>query len=67
MQALQLALEALRAAVLSFSDDLEWLEFPDLGFSRAVPVFLGKQRVARLNQAIDRELMLWSRAARRSR
>ena len=65
MQALQLALEVIRATLLARGDALAWLDLPDVGFGRVVPVFLGKRRVARLNQAIDREIALWSRAATR--
>ena len=65
MQALQLALEVIRATLLAQDDALAWLDLPDVGFGRTVPVFLGKRRVARLNQAIDREIALWSRAAMR--
>ncbi len=65
MQALQLAIEVIRATLLARGDDLAWLDLPDVGFGRGVPVFLGKRRVARLNRAIDREIALWSRAATR--
>lgn len=60
LQALQLALEGLRAHLVPRVEELSWLDVPDLGLPKSVPLILEPSRVAKLGRLIDRETERWA-------